>query len=163
MFDRLKGLKNQYEELLRRMEEPETYSDPKLYARCEREARELQPEVGVRSPAHQQEAGGVHLYVVIIGGRWVFHEDFAAAVFPDTAVVGGVAHGETQAAHTPADHQRILCALNAPRAQRRIGKRFRPVHLTHVKTRTLQLQGFFDILRALDERNTDSTFHTTKI
>ena len=43
MFDRLKGLKHQYEELLRRMEEPETYSDPKLYARCEREARELQP------------------------------------------------------------------------------------------------------------------------
>ena len=43
MFERLKELKNQYEELLRRMEEPETYSDPKLYARCEREARELQP------------------------------------------------------------------------------------------------------------------------
>ena len=43
MFERLKGLTNQYEELLRRMEEPETYSDPKLYARCEREARELQP------------------------------------------------------------------------------------------------------------------------
>ena len=43
MFERLKGLKNQYEELLRRMEEPETYSDPKLYAKCEREARELQP------------------------------------------------------------------------------------------------------------------------
>ena len=42
MFERLKGLKNQYEELLRRMEEPETYSDPKRYARCEREARELQ-------------------------------------------------------------------------------------------------------------------------
>ena len=34
MFERLKGLTNQYEELLRRMEEPETYSDPKLYARC---------------------------------------------------------------------------------------------------------------------------------
>ena len=29
MFERLGGLKNQYEELLRRMEEPETYSDPK--------------------------------------------------------------------------------------------------------------------------------------
>ena len=43
MFERLKGLTNQYEELLRRMEEPETYADPKLYARCEREARELQP------------------------------------------------------------------------------------------------------------------------
>lgn len=43
MFDRLKTVKNQYEQLLRRMEEPETYSDPALYARCEREARELQP------------------------------------------------------------------------------------------------------------------------
>ena len=45
MFERLGGLKNQYEELLRRMEEPETYSDPKRYAKCEREARELQPIV----------------------------------------------------------------------------------------------------------------------
>ena len=45
MFERLAGLKNQYEELLRRMEEPETYSDPKRYAKCEREARELQPIV----------------------------------------------------------------------------------------------------------------------
>ena len=43
MLDRLRRVKNQYEELLRRMEEPETYADPKLYARCEREARELQP------------------------------------------------------------------------------------------------------------------------
>ncbi len=45
MFERLGGLKNQYEELLRRMEEPETYSDPRRYAKCEREARELQPIV----------------------------------------------------------------------------------------------------------------------
>ena len=43
MFDRLSRIKNQYEELLRRMEEPETYSDPALYARCDREARELRP------------------------------------------------------------------------------------------------------------------------
>lgn len=43
MFDRLKHLKNQYEQLCRRMEEPETYSDPALYARYEREARELAP------------------------------------------------------------------------------------------------------------------------
>ena len=43
MFDRLLRIKNQYEELLRRMEEPETYSDPALYARCDREARELRP------------------------------------------------------------------------------------------------------------------------
>ena len=45
MFDRLKLLKNQYEELCRRMEEPETYSDPALYAKCDREARELAPLV----------------------------------------------------------------------------------------------------------------------
>ena len=43
MLDRLRRVKNQYEELLRRMEEPETYSDPGLYARCDREARELRP------------------------------------------------------------------------------------------------------------------------
>ena len=43
MLDRLKRVKNQYEELMRRMEEPETYSDPALYARCDREARELRP------------------------------------------------------------------------------------------------------------------------
>ena len=43
MLDRLKRVKNQYEELMRRMEEPETYSDPALYAKCDREARELRP------------------------------------------------------------------------------------------------------------------------
>ena len=46
MLDKLRILKNQYEQLQRRMEEPETYSDPALYARCEREARELAPIVG---------------------------------------------------------------------------------------------------------------------
>lgn len=46
MLDKLRILKNQYEQLQRRMEEPETYSDPPLYARCEREARELAPIVG---------------------------------------------------------------------------------------------------------------------
>ena len=45
MFDRLKLLKNQYEELCRRMEEPETYSVPSVYARYDREARELAPVV----------------------------------------------------------------------------------------------------------------------
>ena len=43
MFEKLKSLKNQYEQICRRMEEPSTYLDPALYARCEREARELQP------------------------------------------------------------------------------------------------------------------------
>ncbi len=45
MFDKLKLITNQYEERLRRLEEPETYSDPALYARIDREARELQPLV----------------------------------------------------------------------------------------------------------------------
>ena len=43
MFEKLRQVKNQYEELQRRMEEPETYSDPALYARCDREARSLRP------------------------------------------------------------------------------------------------------------------------
>ena len=43
MFEQLRQIQNQYEQLQRRMEEPETYSDPALYGRCEREARELAP------------------------------------------------------------------------------------------------------------------------
>lgn len=43
MFEKLKTIKNQYEQLLARMEEPETYSNAALYAKYEREARELQP------------------------------------------------------------------------------------------------------------------------
>ena len=43
MFDKLKRLDNQYELLRARMEEPETYSDPAVYARYERESRELEP------------------------------------------------------------------------------------------------------------------------
>ena len=43
MFERVKQIRNQYEQLLRRMEEPETYSDPSFYARCDKEARELAP------------------------------------------------------------------------------------------------------------------------
>ncbi len=43
MLERLRRVKNQYDELLRRMEEPATYADPALYARCDREAREKRP------------------------------------------------------------------------------------------------------------------------
>jgi peptide chain release factor 1 len=43
MLERLKVIYNQYEELRARLELPETYSDSALYARVEREARELQP------------------------------------------------------------------------------------------------------------------------
>ena len=45
MFEKLKLLKNQYEELQKRMEMPETYSDPALYARLDRESREIAPVV----------------------------------------------------------------------------------------------------------------------
>ena len=43
MFDRLEALTNQYEQLCARMEEPETYSDPAVFAKYDREARELAP------------------------------------------------------------------------------------------------------------------------
>jgi len=42
MFEKLKSIRNQYEQLCARMGEPETYSDAALYAKYEREARELQ-------------------------------------------------------------------------------------------------------------------------
>lgn len=45
MIEKLTSLKNQYEELLARMEMPETYTDPALYARCDKECRELAPVV----------------------------------------------------------------------------------------------------------------------
>lgn len=45
MFEKLAALKNQYEQLLTRMQMPETYADAALYAKCERESRELAPVV----------------------------------------------------------------------------------------------------------------------
>ena len=45
MFDKLKQLENKYELICARMEEPATYSDPAVYAKYEREARELEPLV----------------------------------------------------------------------------------------------------------------------
>lgn len=56
MLDKLRILKNQYEQLQRRMEEPETYSNAALYARCEREARELAPIVGAYCEYERAEA-----------------------------------------------------------------------------------------------------------
>lgn len=43
IIERLTAIKNQYDELRERMQEPEVYSDAALYAKYEREARELQP------------------------------------------------------------------------------------------------------------------------
>ena len=45
MFDKLKTIKMQYEQLLARMQQPETYQDAALIARCDRESRELAPVV----------------------------------------------------------------------------------------------------------------------
>lgn len=56
MFEKLKLLRNQYLELCRRMEEPETYSDPGAYARCERQSRELAPIVEAYTAYEQAEA-----------------------------------------------------------------------------------------------------------
>jgi len=42
MFDKLKILKNQYEELIERMQMPQIYGDAAAYSKCEREARELE-------------------------------------------------------------------------------------------------------------------------
>lgn len=45
MFEKLKILKSQYDELCARLELPETYSDTSAYARYEREVRELAPVI----------------------------------------------------------------------------------------------------------------------
>ena len=39
MFEKLKALKNQYEQLQQRMQMPETYADPALFAKYDRESR----------------------------------------------------------------------------------------------------------------------------
>lgn len=56
MFEKLNLLRNQYLELCRRMEEPETYSDPAAFARCERQSRELAPIVEAYNAYEQAEA-----------------------------------------------------------------------------------------------------------
>ena len=43
MFDKLRQLADKYDLLCARMEEPSTYADPAVYAKYEREARELEP------------------------------------------------------------------------------------------------------------------------
>ncbi len=43
MFEQLRSIARQYEELRQRLELPETYSDPALYAKVERESRGLPP------------------------------------------------------------------------------------------------------------------------
>ena len=81
MFDKLKLLKNQYEERLRRLEEPETYSDPALYAKVEREARELQPLVEAYS-AYETAGADMEAALEMMGDaelRDFAQEEYAAA------------------------------------------------------------------------------------
>ena len=40
---KLKQLKHQYDELLQRVQEPGTWQDPSMYARCQKEMQELAP------------------------------------------------------------------------------------------------------------------------
>ena len=43
MFEKLRQITKQYDELRGRLEQPETYNDPGLYAKTEKQARQLQP------------------------------------------------------------------------------------------------------------------------
>ncbi len=43
MFEKLRQITKQYEELLSRLEQPETYGDPALYAKTDKQARQLAP------------------------------------------------------------------------------------------------------------------------
>ena len=43
MFEKLRQITKQYDELLARLEQPETYGDAALYAKTEKQARQLQP------------------------------------------------------------------------------------------------------------------------
>ena len=45
MFDKLKAIKMQYEQLIERMQQPETYQDAALFSKLDRESRELAPVV----------------------------------------------------------------------------------------------------------------------
>lgn len=45
MFDKLRTIKMQYEQLIERMQQPDTYSDAALYGKLDRESRELAPVV----------------------------------------------------------------------------------------------------------------------
>ena len=57
MFEKLKALKNQYEQLQQRMQMPETYADPALFAKYDRESREIAPVVEAYCAYEKAQAG----------------------------------------------------------------------------------------------------------
>lgn len=81
MFEKLNALKNQYEQLLVRMEQPETYSDVALYAKLERESRELAP-LAEAYTAYQRAEADMHSAQQLMQDaelRELAQEEFAAA------------------------------------------------------------------------------------
>ncbi len=81
MFEKLDALKNQYEQLLVRMEQPETYSDVALYARLERESRELAPLAAAYTAYRRAEADMSSAQQLMQDAelRELAQEEFAAA------------------------------------------------------------------------------------
>ncbi len=81
MFEKLKLLKNQYEELQKRMEMPETYSDPALYAKYDREAREIAPVVSAYT-AYEKACADMEAALELLNDpemRELAQEEFAEA------------------------------------------------------------------------------------
>ena len=81
MFEKLKLLKNQYEQLCARMEMPETYADPTLFARYERESRELAPIVEAYC-AYERACAAMEEALELMGDsemKELAQEEYAAA------------------------------------------------------------------------------------
>ena len=81
MFEKLRALKNQYEQLLERMQMPETYADPALYAKYDREAREIAPVVDAYT-AYEKAEGDMNGALELMSEpefRELAQEEYAAA------------------------------------------------------------------------------------
>ena len=81
MFEKLRALKNQYEQLLERMQMPETYADPALYAKYDREAREIAPVVDAYT-AYEKAEGDMNGALELMSEpefKELAQEEYAAA------------------------------------------------------------------------------------
>ena len=81
MFEKLRALKNQYEQLCARMELPETYSDAALYSKYEREARALAPLVEAYC-AYERACSAMEEALELMGDsemKELAQEEYAAA------------------------------------------------------------------------------------
>ena len=107
-------------------------------------------------------ADRIDLEIVIFAAVRVLDENLHAIVLPLGAVVFRVQGAEVEAAHAEVHDEGVLGAGDAAGAQGGIGKGLRPVHLAHIKTGSLEFQGFQDIFSAFDERNMDCCFHIYK-